>query len=128
MTRCMSGRINYAHAADDLIAFPHHHDLVLDVRDMVLRTLGNLLLGARGGQLVHRVGARPYFPRGRRNDIARVRIKGVIVRVEDAPEMIGMAGGEYNLGDGRRLDAGSSEIFGELPRRGLVTRATACVD
>src|SRR5262249_16286355 len=128
MTRCMSGRINHSHPADNLIAFTHRYDLVIDACEMVLRTRGNLFLRHRDWQLLQHVRVRPYVPLRRRNDIARVGIDGVIVGVEDAPEMSGMAVGQYNFGDGSGLDAGSFEIFGKLPRRGLVTLATARVD
>src|SRR5262249_25689672 len=128
MTRCMSGRINHSHPADDLIAFTHRYDLVIDACEMVLRTRGNPFLRHRDWQLLQHVRVRPYVPRCRRNDIDRVGREGFIVRIEGAPEMIGMAWGQYSLGDGWRLLAGSSEIFGELPRRGLVTWATARVD
>jgi hypothetical protein len=39
-----------------------------------------------------------------------------------------MAMGQHHDGDGRRLDAGSFEIFGQLSRRWLVARSGPRVD
>jgi hypothetical protein len=39
-----------------------------------------------------------------------------------------MAMGQHRDGDGRRLDAGSFEIFGQLSRRWLVARSGTGVD
>src|SRR3954452_10049128 len=100
----VAGRVERAHAGDDVVARLEDFHLLFD-RAVAATSTGDKA-GALGRQAATGVVALPEIPFGGGDVTGNVRQRDLVELIERAPQMIGMAVGEYDLGDRALFNTG----------------------